>query len=327
MLPMIAVCLVVLFCSVVIAVDIARMHVTRAELRTATDAAARAGAESLGRQQNTNAAIDAAIRVARLNVVAQKPLTLARNQVVLGRSILKKGQTNRFEAGIGPFNAVRVTGDRRAVSPDGSVAMLFGGIFGVTQFEPIQVATASRMDRDIALVLDISGSMNQNQRIQGLRNALTVFLGELKKTPQEELVSLSVYSTTASKVLPLTNNLDAISSRFSQFSPNGFTAIGEGLKVGLNSVTNDPLTRPFAEKTVIVMTDGIHNTGVSPDIVARTAGSTTIHTITFGADANQNLMRTVARLGNGTFLHANSNQELVEAFKEIALQLSVLLVE
>jgi Mg-chelatase subunit ChlD len=149
----------------------------------------------------------------------------------------------------------------------------------------------------------------------------------LKKTPQEELVSLSVYSTTAKKVLPLTNNLDAISSRFSQFAPNGFTAIGEGLKVGLDSVRNDPLARPFAEKTVVIMTDGNHNTGVSPDVIARTAGATTIHTITFGADANQNLMRTVAKIGGGTFLHANNNQELVAAFKEIALQLSVLLVE
>jgi hypothetical protein len=41
MLPLIAVTMVILFVAAVLAIDIARIHVTKAELRTATDAAAR----------------------------------------------------------------------------------------------------------------------------------------------------------------------------------------------------------------------------------------------------------------------------------------------
>jgi Mg-chelatase subunit ChlD len=105
------------------------------------------------------------------------------------------------------------------------------------------------------------------------------------------------------------------------------TAIGLGLQMGLDSVRNDSLARPFAEKTVIVMTDGHHNTGISPLTVANTAGATTIHTVTFGSGANQAMMQDLARRGSGIHLHANNNQQLAEAFRQIARQLSVMLVE
>lgn len=327
MLPLIAVCLVILFCSVVIGVDIARMHATRAELRTATDAAARAGAEALGRLQTREAAVAAAIRLGRLNEVGGRPLTLHPNQIQVGRTVLSAGSTTEFQPGVMPFNAVRVIGDRSAHSADGAVSLFFGGIFGVSEFQPTQAATACRLDRDISLVLDISGSMSEGGRMPGLKNAVRIFLDELATTPQIERVSLVVYSTSASKPLPLTENLPLVRQTFEPFQPNGMTAIGLGLQAGLNSVRTDPLARPFAEKTVIVMTDGHHNTGVSPLTVAASAGATTIHTVTFGSGANQSMMRDLARQGNGIHLHANSNQQLAEAFREIARQLSVMLVE
>ena len=50
-LPLVAVAIVLLFVVAVFSVDIARIHVTRSELRTATDAAARAAVEALGRTE------------------------------------------------------------------------------------------------------------------------------------------------------------------------------------------------------------------------------------------------------------------------------------
>lgn len=327
MLPLIAVCLVILFCSVVIGIDVARMHATRAELRTATDAAARAGAEALGRLQTREAAVTAAIQLASLNKVGGRPLTLRPSQIQVGRTVLTSGQTNQFQPDVMPFNAVRVIGERGSASADGSVSLFFGGMFGVREFQPIQAATACRLDRDISLVLDISGSMSDGGRMTGLKNAVRIFLDELAATPHVERVSLVVYSTTASKPLSLTENLPLVRQTLEPYQPNGMTAIGLGLQAGLNSVRNDSLARPFAEKTVLVMTDGHHNTGISPLTVAQTAGATTIHTVTFGSGANQTMMRDLARLGNGIHLHANSNQQLAEAFRDIARQLSVMLVE
>lgn len=327
MLPMIAVCLVILFCSVVIGIDIARMHATRAELRTATDAAARAGAEALGRLQTKEAAVAAAIQLASLNEVAGRPLTLRADQIQVGRTVVTTGATNQFQADAMPFNAVRIVGDRRATSADGSISLFFGGMFGVNEFQPVQSATACRLDRDISLVLDISGSMSTGGRMTGLKNAVRIFLDELAATPHTERVSLVVYSTAAQKPLSMTENLPLIRQTLQPYQPDGMTAIGLGLQMGLDSVRNDSLARPFAEKTVIVMTDGHHNTGISPLTVANTAGATTIHTVTFGSGANQAMMQDLARRGSGIHLHANNNQQLAEAFRQIARQLSVMLVE
>ena len=70
MVILVLVCLVIVFVGAAFAIDVAYMHSTRAELRTATDAASRAGAETLGRTQDMNAAIQAAIDTAARNTVA-----------------------------------------------------------------------------------------------------------------------------------------------------------------------------------------------------------------------------------------------------------------
>ncbi len=328
MLPLIAVCLVILFCSVVMSIDIARIHVTRAELRTATDAAARAAAEALGRTQSIDDARTAALQVAQMNTVAGRPLNLRPDQVDFGSSIEQPDGLIAFQLNSTPTNTVRVTGTRTADSIDGPVGLLFAPIFGLTQFEPRQVATATRLDRDIALVLDVSGSMAEDNRFGGLANALRLFLEELENSPQRELVSLTVYSTTARKKVALTDDLDAIINSFRSERPDGFTAIGEGLQLGINSVKNDRLARQFAEKTVVCMTDGFHNRGVSPDVVASRTTGVTIHTVTLGPTTNEALMQRVANsTPKGIHLHATDNAQLAAVFKEIARQLSVLLIE
>ncbi len=86
MVVMVLVCLVIVFAGAAFAIDVAFMHTTRAELRTATDAAARAGAEVLGRTQDMDAAIQAAIGVAAQNNVAGRPLQLRPGDIELGKN-------------------------------------------------------------------------------------------------------------------------------------------------------------------------------------------------------------------------------------------------
>lgn len=329
MLPLIAVCLIILFVAAALAIDIARVHVTRAELRTATDAAAQAAAETLSRKQNKSDALLAAKDLAESNLVAGKPLQLRDQNVVFGRSSPQADGSFLFAESEDRINSVRVIGQRTKGSLSGPVHLMFGPVFGVKEFEPVQVCTATRLDRDIALVLDVSGSMRSFGRFDALKNAVSVFLSEIQKTPDEELVSLSVYSSSARKLVPITNDMSLIDRQLRRQRASGTTAIGEGLRVGLGSVKNDPRSRELAEKTVIVMTDGNHNRGISPLTIAAQAkrDKITVHTITFSQGANQSLMRQVAQQTGGIHLHANSNRELVEVFKEIAAQLPVLITE
>lgn len=333
MLPLVAVTIIILLIAIVFSIDIAYVHVTRAELRTATDAAARAAVESLGREQDLGRAVQAALNVARENLVAGQPLTLDPQDIVFGVATPRENGSFGFTESGGslrtPVNAAQVTGARNNSSPDGPVGFLFGPLFGQFEFQPVQQAVAARSDRDIALVLDVSGSMNSQGRIQALRSALRIFLSELQASRQDVRVSLSVYSTSASKLHPLTQDLGIIQNTFDPIFPGGLTAIGEGLQVGMDSIANDPQRRLFAQKSILLMTDGRFNRGINPLIVARTAEreGVEIQTVTFSAGANQSLMREVAQIGNGDHFHALSDAQLSEVFREIAQQFSVILIK
>ena len=332
MLPMIAVTLIVLIIGVVLSIDVAYMHMIRAELRTATDAAARAGAETLARTQDPNEAIDSALEVAGLNNVSGESLVLRRDQVQLG-SVSQSGGKLNFNANTAPFTAVRVVGDRSDGSEQGSVRLFFGGFLGQDNFQPTQVATASASVRDIALVLDISGSMNNQEqgltRIQALKDAVSVFITEIKNSSPNSTLSLATYSTTAKRDIPLTADYDEIQNAVNNLTPGGFTNIQQGLLYGSNSLVQDPLTRDFASKTIIVMTDGRFNRGGNPINAARIATDRghQIHTITFSSGANQGVMKNVANEGDGVHIHADDGGDLVAAFRDIAKALSVTLIE
>ena len=70
MLVLIALLLIVLIVTVVFSVDVAYMQLTRTQLRSASDAAARAAAECLSRTQDVDQAREAAKTIASRNLVA-----------------------------------------------------------------------------------------------------------------------------------------------------------------------------------------------------------------------------------------------------------------
>lgn len=330
MLPMVAVCMVVLFVAVTFAVDIARMHLTRSELRTATDAAARAGVESLARAENQEFATDAALAIARENLVAGVGLNLDPNNVFFGSASQGTDGRFTFTEGGDTINAVRVLGERTSGSPDGPVSLLFGPLLGTDTFSPTAASTAVRLDRDIALVLDKSGSMAQEGRFEALQNGVDVFLIQMEESVPDEHVSLTVYDTFPEKLVDLTDNLPSIRNAFEDITPDGFTGVGRALEVGIDSIQNDAGSRgSFALKSVVLMTDGRQNRGIDPLIVAQRAEELQIivHTITFSEGANQDLMADVAETTGGLHIHADNDEQLLEAFETIAKTIQVLTIE
>ncbi|HIK90514.1 MAG TPA: hypothetical protein EYG03_00775 [Planctomycetes bacterium] len=86
MLPLIAICLPVILAFSAFAINIAWMQLTRTELRTATDAAARAGSRMLSRTQDTDVAQATAMEAAARNTVAGDSLVLANSDMIFGMS-------------------------------------------------------------------------------------------------------------------------------------------------------------------------------------------------------------------------------------------------
>ena len=363
-LVLIAVLMPVFALMAAFAVDVAWMQLVRTELRTATDSASRAGAKTLSLQQNQGRARAEAIVAASRNQVAGGPLRLAPGDVQFGKSEqLNPNAPFVFNAGLQPINAVHVDGRRNAGSLGGPVPLFFGRVLGVNDFQPVQTATSTILDRDLCIVIDRSGSMglpvtqagggngqncgplDADTRFAALALAVSDFLSELDLTFPNEQVSLVSYSSrntvncrggnlrfeVADTREPLTNRYDNIRDEMNNFMTRGIggsTAIGEGLFEGLRAIKG-PNARPFAIKTVVLMTDGRHNTGVEPIVPARQAAREriTVHTVTFSRGAQQRPMRQVANETGGQHFHADTTNDLREIFREIARTLPVLLTE
>ncbi|MCC9654890.1 vWA domain-containing protein [Rhodopirellula halodulae] len=159
--------------------------------------------------------------------------------------------------------------------------------------------------------------------------AVDAFLRVLDETPQNEQVSIASYNSHGTLDCWLLDDFASVRAAVDQLGPNGSTGIGNGMNSGKRSFEHQN-ARPYASKTMVVMTDGNHNYGTSPDTVARqlmTSQNLNIQTVTFGGGANQQTMQDVAVIGLGKHYHADSGDELVSAFEEIANNLPTILTD
>jgi hypothetical protein len=338
---------------VAFALNVALMHLVRTELRVATDAAARAGGRTLSIAQSTNDALLAAQDAASQNAVLGVPLGLDTADIEFGlnsRATSSVRWTFDPNPSNGVINALRITGKRTALSPSGWVPLLFPGVLDSDYFEPAKVAVAMQVDRDISLVLDRSGSMArplngndpewtegdpapEDSRWSDLVSAVDAFLNELSQTPPDEKVAMASFATDSILDHDLSMDHAQIRSSVDQYTQafyGGMTAIGYGIEDGMDALLNTATARPFAFRTIVVMTDGVHNTGTDPETVAQWAHDTygvTIHTVTFSNQANQTKMQAVARLGGGEHWHASNAAALVDAFVKIANNTPTILTE
>jgi uncharacterized protein YegL len=323
MLVLIATLLVVFLVAVIFSVDVAYMQLVNSQLRSSTDAAAKAAVDTLSRTEDTAMALQAAKDIARKNLVAGRPLILDNEDIEFGRGI-RNQTTGRitFLPNEMPLSAVRITGNKLNGSSSGSARLFFGGILGQPRYETTLAATAARQDRDICLVVDRSGSM-RGTKIQELKDAIAIFLSALGETAQSESVGLASYSSDATGDHVLTQDLSQIDDTMQEISANGRTNIGGGIDAG-REILNAGRDNRFVEKTMIVMTDGLHNIGTDPIPAAGRASvdGIVIHAITFGSDADASRMQQVADITGGTYNHAPDGEELKRIYREIALTLS-----
>lgn len=327
MLVLIAVLLTLFMVVLAFSVDIALIQLARTELRTATDAAANAAANALADTGDEDAAIAAGTRLALANPVLDRDLELVPTDFEFGRSTRQTSGKFTFSPDGTPANTVRVSGERTRSSRSGSIPLLFSQALGVPEFETGTQATASFSQRDIALVVDRSGSMSGG-RWQGLLGAVDTFVTTLQETAAEERVGLASYSTTATGDVAVTPDLTQIQTGIRRLRPRGWTAIGRGIAAG-RGILNGSTRASFVERTLIVMTDGRHNTGEAPRFQAARAAAEgiTVHTITFGSGADIGRMRTVADIGGGRHYHAADAAQLRAVYREIALALRTVMTE
>ncbi|MGC4005532.1 MAG: vWA domain-containing protein [Pirellulales bacterium] len=156
--------LVALFAAILIgmaafAVDLAYVQLSKAQLRTAADAAAKAGVATLRQSKDPALASKAAIDFASRNIVNGRAMTLVESDLEFGQSIRLADGSWGFKAGLKPFRALRVNAKLTEGSNAGPIPAFFGRIFGHDHYETSLQAVASQYEQQLVLCLDRSHSM------------------------------------------------------------------------------------------------------------------------------------------------------------------------
>lgn len=387
MLPLLAAMIMGFLVMEAFSVDVAYMQLVRTQLRVATDAAAKAGAEALARTQTESAGQAAAIAVAQQNSVGGDPLQLAPEDVTFGRVTQKDNGKWRFYANQTPYTAVQVNGRRTTDSLSGPVPLFFAGVFGGGGFTPVHTAVAAHLDNEIVIAVDRSHSMcfdmsgvswgyaygnplpsilsnpeNYQQwqidltspphptgsRWSALDSAVDVFLDEVDMvtTPPRvslvtwasEITSYSYEGYLSGRTSPLVTldttlslNYGPVRTAIENYGQDvvfGGTDIAAGIDAAVVELTS-PSARPFANKSIVLMTDGQWTHGRNPLLAAADAGAAgvVIYTVTFLDAADQSVMQQVATSTGGRHFHASNPSQLRDAFQEIARSLPVALVQ
>ncbi len=149
--------LVVIIGMMAFALDIGHIVLVRTQLQVAADAAAIGAASKLGGPYED--VYDIAKKVAEQHQVASKKVGLPQEDVEIGIWDARTRTFTSSKDNVG--NAVRVTTYRDAAH-GGEVPLFFARIFKLLSYKMSASAVAMASPRDIAFVVDLSGSMNDD---------------------------------------------------------------------------------------------------------------------------------------------------------------------
>jgi Ca-activated chloride channel family protein len=364
-----AVAIVMLMILSVFAINVAYMQMLRQQLRVATDSAAKAALISLGATQNQSTAQAFAQTVANHNLVGGQAISIPAGNIVFGNASKGSGSVYAFSAGTTPLNAARVTA---TANPSLFLsAFLPQSTFNTSQVSlttRVSHDICLVLDRSASMAFDLSAnefsypsdrsSLNMlwsyfsspsptASRWYALSSAVNTFVSTLQARNLDVHVALVTYAETysfgtysateANLDVTLTSNYSSIVTAMNNYGANpllGDTNIQAGMVLAQGELTSSR-ARSTADRTIILLTDGIPTSG-SSNIAAITLAdcqnsSIVTHVITFGAEASsgaaQTAMQSAASSGNGMYFAAPTAGQLTTAFTTIADSLPAVLIK
>lgn len=182
------------------------------------------------------------------------------------------------------------------------------------------IAAWERKDALLTFVIDVSGSMEEENRIGMVKYGLSRLVGRLGPNDR---VAIVAYSDTAWTVLEPTSVeargriLDAINSLY----PTNSTNTEAGLRLGYDLAYRN--YRDGAINRVILASDGVANVGITdPNVLAQYAQdyygrNIFLSTVGVGhGNYNDQLLETLADKGNGVYSFLDSEQAAERIFSQ-----------
>jgi Mg-chelatase subunit ChlD len=311
------------------ALDVGMVASVQTDLQRSADAGALAGARDLinGRAN----AVAVAQQFAQLNDAGTHHLTNSEVQVEVGHwdkdslAFLRDGE---------PLDAVKVTSQRQ------NAPFFFGKALGRSDYNTQATAIATAQPRDIMLVLDISGSMADEDKINQLKRSVNLLCAELLRQSGGDRVGVAVYSTDASLLSPLSFDIAQVNTLVQGVQEGGMTNISAGMTIGRTELERNG--RSGAGRLMVLLTDGLVNQPESPEVgrplviqeaERAAAEKLPILTISFSSAADPSLMEDVANIAGSVHFHVTDSsfgsqeEQLRAVFFKVAANRPLRLVE
>ncbi|MEI7988875.1 MAG: von Willebrand factor type A domain-containing protein [Chloroflexota bacterium] len=180
------------------------------------------------------------------------------------------------------------------------------------------VSDDERKDVSLVFVIDVSGSMEMENRLELVKKALKLLVKQLRST---DTVGIVVYGTEARIVLPPVEagQKETILEAINALEPEGSTNAEAGLQLGYSMALK--AFKPEGINRVILCSDGVANVGetdaadIWKTIKARASEGITLTTIGFGmGNYNDVLMEQLADKGNGFYAYVDTITEAKRIF-------------
>ncbi len=170
---------------------------------------------------------------------------------------------------------------------------------------------------NLVFLLDVSGSMNDPDKLPLLKDAFRVLINQLKPSDR---VAIAVYAGSSGLVLPSTpaSSKREILDSLERLQAGGSTNGGEGIKLAYTVALNNFIQG--GNNRVILATDGDFNVGLSGDdelvrlIEEKRRSGVFLSVLGFGTgNLNDSMMEKLANKGNGNYSYIDSQDEARKA--------------
>lgn len=190
-----------------------------------------------------------------------------------------------------------------------------------------EVAKAARPKSNLVFLIDVSGSMNEPNKLPLVKAAMKLLVGQLT---ENDKVALVVYAGSSGLVLPSTggDKQAVLLEALDRLEAGGSTNGGQGIQLAYYTALQNFV--PGGANRVILATDGDFNVGVTDRgelvklIEQHARSGVFLTTLGFGmGNLKDNTLEQLADKGNGKYAYID---DLREAQKELVEELSGTLV-
>ena len=183
-----------------------------------------------------------------------------------------------------------------------------------------EVSNSERLPANLVFTIDVSGSMNMENRLGMVKRSLTLLVEQLDS---RDTLAIVVYGDRARTVLEPTRATDRsrILSAIEGLNPEGSTNVQAGLEVAYAIAASQ--AREGTISRVILCSDGVANNGITgaddifDSIKEYARRGVRLTTVGFGmGNYNDTLMERLAQMGDGQYAYVDQLPEARRLFVE-----------